>query len=261
LGEIALYCFLVLVVTGTYLTFFFTPSSREVVYHGSYSALEGVRMSEAYRSTIELSFDVRAGLGIGADGIALGDGVVVTPLRVGDVQPGGHDGRHGVVLGQAPDVGHGDLGGAAADGQRHGAAGLDLGLGGGVSQPALRLAQDDPRRHLVRRQVARAPRRQLLNGHCSTRRRHDRRGHLLLGEIGRDAHHDCKLDARVHEQHVLDLLRRDVLAAAADAVAAPADEVEVPVRVATSKVARVEPQVTSRLERRRRHAVVAVRHQ
>jgi ubiquinol-cytochrome c reductase cytochrome b subunit len=62
LGEVAMYCFLVLVVTGVYLTFFFHPSAREVVYHGHYAPLDGVQMSEAYRSTIQLSFDVRAGL-------------------------------------------------------------------------------------------------------------------------------------------------------------------------------------------------------
>src|SRR5205807_7886585 len=62
LGEVALYCFLVLVITGVYLTFFFNPSAHEVVYHGSYAPLRGLRMSEAYRSTIRLSFDVRAGL-------------------------------------------------------------------------------------------------------------------------------------------------------------------------------------------------------
>jgi ubiquinol-cytochrome c reductase cytochrome b subunit len=62
LGEVALYCFVVLVVTGVYLTFFFNPSAHEVVYHGNYGPLNGVHMSEAYRSTIRLSFDVRAGL-------------------------------------------------------------------------------------------------------------------------------------------------------------------------------------------------------
>jgi ubiquinol-cytochrome c reductase cytochrome b subunit len=62
LGEVALYCFVVLVMTGIYLTFFFSPSSREVVYHGQYRPLNGVRMSEAYQSTIRISFDVRAGL-------------------------------------------------------------------------------------------------------------------------------------------------------------------------------------------------------
>ncbi len=62
LGEIALYAFVVLVLTGLYLTFFFVADAREVVYHGSYRPLHGVRMSEAYRSTLDLSFDVRAGL-------------------------------------------------------------------------------------------------------------------------------------------------------------------------------------------------------
>src|SRR3954469_21365272 len=62
IGEVALYCFVVLVLTGTYLTFFFEPSSREVVYNGSYAPLHGVHMSAAYRSAIDLSFKVRAGL-------------------------------------------------------------------------------------------------------------------------------------------------------------------------------------------------------
>ena len=62
LGEIALYCFVVLVLTGIFLSFFFDPSPKEVVYHGAYNPLDGVRMSEAYRSTVALSFDVRAGL-------------------------------------------------------------------------------------------------------------------------------------------------------------------------------------------------------
>jgi ubiquinol-cytochrome c reductase cytochrome b subunit len=62
LGEIAFYCFIVLVLTGTYITFFFHPSAQDAVYHGSYAPLRGVRMSEAYRSTVRLSFDVRAGL-------------------------------------------------------------------------------------------------------------------------------------------------------------------------------------------------------
>jgi ubiquinol-cytochrome c reductase cytochrome b subunit len=62
LGEIALYSFVILVLTGIYLIFFFHPGSREVVYNGSYAPLKGVRMSEAYESTIRISFDVRAGL-------------------------------------------------------------------------------------------------------------------------------------------------------------------------------------------------------
>ncbi len=62
LGEIALYSFIILLLTGTFLTFFFQPSMTDVVYHGSYTHLDGVRMSEAYASTLNISFDVRGGL-------------------------------------------------------------------------------------------------------------------------------------------------------------------------------------------------------
>jgi ubiquinol-cytochrome c reductase cytochrome b subunit len=62
IGELALYSFVVLVLTGVYLTFFFEPSQQEVVYRGSYDPLRGVEMTAAYRSALELSFDVRAGL-------------------------------------------------------------------------------------------------------------------------------------------------------------------------------------------------------
>lgn len=62
IGELALYCFIVLVMTGTYLAFFFQASTREVVYHGVYKPLQGVHMSAAYRSAIDISFKVRAGL-------------------------------------------------------------------------------------------------------------------------------------------------------------------------------------------------------
>jgi ubiquinol-cytochrome c reductase cytochrome b subunit len=62
LGEIALYSFVVLVLTGIYLTLFFEPSLRETVYNGSYGPLQGQRMSEAYRSVLDISFDVKAGL-------------------------------------------------------------------------------------------------------------------------------------------------------------------------------------------------------
>ena len=62
LGELALYSFVVLVATGVYLTFFFHPGTEIVRYDGSYEPLRGVEMTEAYRSAVELSFDVRAGL-------------------------------------------------------------------------------------------------------------------------------------------------------------------------------------------------------
>ena len=61
-GEIALYCFVVLLVTGTYLAFFFDPSYRQVVYHGPYAPMQGQRMSAAYASALDISWKVRAGL-------------------------------------------------------------------------------------------------------------------------------------------------------------------------------------------------------
>src|SRR5260370_27082258 len=62
LGEIALYSFIILLLTGTFLSLFFVPSTNEVVYHGSYVKLNSIRMSAAYQSTLNISFDVRAGL-------------------------------------------------------------------------------------------------------------------------------------------------------------------------------------------------------
>ncbi len=62
LGEIALWSFVILLLTGTYLALFFTPSQAAVVYHGSYTKLDGITMSQAYASTVNMSFDVRGGL-------------------------------------------------------------------------------------------------------------------------------------------------------------------------------------------------------
>ncbi len=62
LGEIALYSFVILLLTGTYLTLFFHASQREVIYNGSYQPLRGVPMTDAYASTLHISFDVRGGL-------------------------------------------------------------------------------------------------------------------------------------------------------------------------------------------------------
>ena len=62
LGEIALYSFIIILLTGTFLTLFFQPSMTDVVYHGSYTTLDGVHMSQAYASTLDISFDVRGGL-------------------------------------------------------------------------------------------------------------------------------------------------------------------------------------------------------
>ena len=62
LGEIALYSFVVLLATGVFLSLYYVPSAHEVIYHGSYAPLRGQRVSEAYASTVGLSFDVKSGL-------------------------------------------------------------------------------------------------------------------------------------------------------------------------------------------------------
>ncbi|MFB8353578.1 cytochrome bc1 complex cytochrome b subunit [Streptomyces niveus] len=62
LGEVALWSFVVIILTGVYLTLFFHPSMNEIVYEGSYVPMQGVRMTEAYASTLDISFDVRGGL-------------------------------------------------------------------------------------------------------------------------------------------------------------------------------------------------------
>jgi ubiquinol-cytochrome c reductase cytochrome b subunit len=62
LGEVALYTFVILVGTGIYLTLFFEPSTASTYYTGQYAPLHGHEMSIAYRSAVDLSFKVRAGL-------------------------------------------------------------------------------------------------------------------------------------------------------------------------------------------------------
>ncbi len=62
LGEIALYSFIILLLTGVFLTFWYKPSMTEVIYNGSYIPLKGIVMTEAYASTLEISFDVRGGM-------------------------------------------------------------------------------------------------------------------------------------------------------------------------------------------------------
>jgi ubiquinol-cytochrome c reductase cytochrome b subunit len=62
LGEVALYSFVVLVATGIYLTLFYENSTAHVVYHGPYTPLQGQEMTQAYRSVLDLSTTVKAGL-------------------------------------------------------------------------------------------------------------------------------------------------------------------------------------------------------
>ena len=62
LGEVALYSFIVILMSGTFLTFFFQASMVEVEYEGSYLPLKGIEMSAAMASTLDISFDIRGGL-------------------------------------------------------------------------------------------------------------------------------------------------------------------------------------------------------
>lgn len=62
LGEIAMYSFLVLLLTGVWLTLFFDPSMSHVTYDGVYQPLRGVQMSRAYETTLDISFEIRGGL-------------------------------------------------------------------------------------------------------------------------------------------------------------------------------------------------------
>ena len=61
-GEISMYTLVILIITGVYLAGFYHASNTVVTYHGSYKPLDGVKMTDAYQSVINISFDVRAGL-------------------------------------------------------------------------------------------------------------------------------------------------------------------------------------------------------
>ncbi|MFF3441142.1 hypothetical protein [Streptosporangium sp. NPDC002721] len=61
-GEMLIHCFVIVLLTGGFLAFFFTPSGRIVAYDGLYGPLRGVPMSAAYDSLLKISFDVRGGL-------------------------------------------------------------------------------------------------------------------------------------------------------------------------------------------------------
>lgn len=61
-GEVALYSFVIVVLSGAFLTFWFDPSMATTRYSGSYAPLQGLEMSTAYATSLDLSFDVRGGL-------------------------------------------------------------------------------------------------------------------------------------------------------------------------------------------------------
>ena len=62
LGEVVLYSFIILLLSGVYLTFWYKPSMAEIEYEGTYQLLRGVEVSEAYASSLAISFDIRGGL-------------------------------------------------------------------------------------------------------------------------------------------------------------------------------------------------------
>jgi len=62
LGEVALYSFVIILLSGSFLTFFFQASMAPVHYDGSYVPLKGVEMSAAMASSLDISFDIRGGL-------------------------------------------------------------------------------------------------------------------------------------------------------------------------------------------------------
>ncbi|WP_349827749.1 cytochrome bc1 complex cytochrome b subunit [Brevibacterium litoralis] len=62
LGEVALYSFVILLLTGTFLTFWFQPAMGELHYDGPWVPLQGVEMSEAYDSALVISMEIRGGL-------------------------------------------------------------------------------------------------------------------------------------------------------------------------------------------------------
>ncbi len=62
LGEIALWSFVVVFLSGTFLTFFFDASMVETHYTGAYAPMRGIEMSAALESSLHISFDLRGGL-------------------------------------------------------------------------------------------------------------------------------------------------------------------------------------------------------
>jgi hypothetical protein len=61
-GEMLVYCFAVVLITGGFLAVVYTPGGETMAYDGSYEPLRGVMMSSAYESALKISWDVRGGL-------------------------------------------------------------------------------------------------------------------------------------------------------------------------------------------------------
>lgn len=61
-GQISFYSLVAMLLGEVFLIFFYDPSSAQVTYHGSYGPLEGVQMTRAFESTLNLSFEIPGGL-------------------------------------------------------------------------------------------------------------------------------------------------------------------------------------------------------
>ncbi|MFQ3293870.1 MAG: cytochrome b-561 [Halobacteriales archaeon] len=62
LGEIAAFAFLVLVLSGIFLGFFYEPSTSSVEYQGSVDRFQGDSVPEAFASVLQITYDVPFGM-------------------------------------------------------------------------------------------------------------------------------------------------------------------------------------------------------
>lgn len=62
LGEVALFCFGLLVASGTFLGFFYEPSTTATQYQGSVMQYQGEEMPAAFVSVLQITYDVPFGM-------------------------------------------------------------------------------------------------------------------------------------------------------------------------------------------------------
>ncbi|ADQ69022.1 menaquinol-cytochrome c reductase cytochrome b subunit precursor [Halogeometricum borinquense DSM 11551] len=62
LGEVALFCFVMLALTGMFLGMFFEPSTSAVEYEGSVAAFQGEEVPEAFASVLHITYDIPFGM-------------------------------------------------------------------------------------------------------------------------------------------------------------------------------------------------------
>jgi len=62
LGEVALFCFLFLVLSGAFLGFFYEPSTSDVQYDGPVAEFQGEEMPEAFVSVLHITYAVPFGM-------------------------------------------------------------------------------------------------------------------------------------------------------------------------------------------------------